>query len=83
MGLFTGLLTLPLAPLRGTVWVAEQLLQQAERDYYDPDLIRRQLEEVDAARAAGVLADADADDLEEQLLERLITGSQRAGNRKV
>ena len=29
MGLFTGLLGLPLAPLRGTVWVAEQVLQQA------------------------------------------------------
>jgi hypothetical protein len=31
MGLFTGLLTLPLAPIRGTVWVAEQLAAEAER----------------------------------------------------
>jgi chorismate mutase len=83
VGLLTGLLTLPLAPVRGTVWMADQLLHQAEREYYDPDRIRRQLEEVDAARARGVLADAEADDLEEQLLERLMAGSQRSDNRKV
>ena len=32
MGLFTGLLTLPLAPVRGTVWIAEQLAAEAERE---------------------------------------------------
>lgn len=83
MGLLTGLVTLPLAPVRGTVWVAEQILHQAERNYYDPDLIRRQLEEVDAARAHGVLSDAEADDLEEHLLERLMSSPQPADNRKV
>ena len=29
MGLFTGLLTLPLAPVRGTRWVAEKLYEAA------------------------------------------------------
>ena len=29
MGLLTGLLTLPLAPVRGTIWIAEQLALQA------------------------------------------------------
>ena len=33
MGLFTGLLTLPLAPVRGTVWIAEQLAAEAERRF--------------------------------------------------
>ncbi|TML00893.1 MAG: gas vesicle protein, partial [Actinobacteria bacterium] len=28
MGLLTGLLTLPLAPVRGTMWVAERLLEE-------------------------------------------------------
>ena len=32
MGLVTGLLTLPLAPVRGTIWIAEQLMAQAEKD---------------------------------------------------
>ena len=43
MGLITGLLGLPLAPLRGTVAVAEQIRQQAEDDFYDPHAIRAQL----------------------------------------
>ena len=30
MGLITGLLTLPLAPVRGVVWVAEQVQAEAE-----------------------------------------------------
>jgi hypothetical protein len=46
MGLFTGLLTLPLAPVRSVVWVAERILEQAEQQMYDPVAIRRQLSEI-------------------------------------
>ena len=35
-----GLLTLPLAPVRGTIWVAERLLEEAERQLSDPALRR-------------------------------------------
>ena len=35
MGLITGLLTLPLAPVRGTVWIAERIQEQAEAELYD------------------------------------------------
>ena len=31
MGLITGLLTVPLAPVRGTMWVAERLLEAEAR----------------------------------------------------
>ena len=31
MGLFTGLLTLPLAPVRGVVWIAEQVTDEVDR----------------------------------------------------
>ncbi len=40
MGLFTGVLTLPLAPVRGLVWVAEQVQDEAESQLYDEDRIR-------------------------------------------
>src|SRR5881275_1276931 len=43
MGLISGLLTLPLAPVRGTIWIAEQLLEQAERELGDETTIRREL----------------------------------------
>ena len=41
MGLITGLLTLPLAPVRGTVWLAERILEQAESEFYDERAIQR------------------------------------------
>lgn len=82
MGLFTGLLTLPLAPVRGTVWVAEQVLEEAERQYYDPAVIRRQLEEVDELRAQGQISEEDAEAMEEELIERLMESRRRGGGRE-
>jgi hypothetical protein len=40
MGLITGLLTLPLAPIRGTIWIAEQVAEQAEAELNDDSTIR-------------------------------------------
>ena len=77
MGLLTGLLTLPLAPVRGTIWVAEQVLRQAEHEYYDPERIRQQLEEVDRARAEGALSEQEATALEDELVARLVEGRDR------
>ena len=39
----TGLLTLPLAPVRGTMWIAERLLEEAERELNDPALVEQRL----------------------------------------
>ena len=72
MGLVSGLLTLPLAPVRGVVWVAERVRDQAEQQMYDPAAVRRQLAEVERARAAGEFSDEEAAALEDELLRRLI-----------
>jgi hypothetical protein len=77
VGLITGLLGLPLAPLRGTIWVADQVLQQAEEEFYDPARIKAQLEDVDRARAAGELSDDEATALEDELVERLLVSRSR------
>jgi hypothetical protein len=77
MGLITGLLGLPLAPLRGTVAAAEQILEQAEEQYYDPQAIQAQLDEVDRLRSTGELSEAEAVDWEDALVERLIIGRAR------
>jgi len=76
MGLLTGLLTLPMAPLRGVVAVAEQVRRQAEEVYYDPAAIRAELEEVDALRATGALTDEEATAREDELIDRLMAGQQ-------
>ncbi len=78
MGLLTGLLGLPLAPVRGTVAIAEVVLKQAEDEYYDPVRIREQLEDVARAREDGVISDEEATEAEDALVERLVTGQQRA-----
>lgn len=78
MGLVTGLLGLPFAPLTGTVWVAEQVAQEAERRLADPGLIRRRLEEIAAARDAGTLTAEHAAAEERELVRRLLQGRTRA-----
>jgi chorismate mutase len=71
VGFVTGLLGLPLLPLRGVVWVAEQVRSQAMEQYYDPARIRAQLEEIEEARQAGTMSEEECDELEDELLERL------------
>jgi len=73
MGLLTGLLGLPLAPVRGVAWIAEQIRQQAEDQYYDPARIRAQLERIDEARRSGELPEEECAELENELLQRLMT----------
>jgi Gas vesicle protein G len=77
MGLISGLLTLPLAPVRGTVWVAERVLEQAEHDYYDEGAIRAQLLDVEAAREAGEISEDEALQAEDALVERMMEGRAR------
>jgi chorismate mutase len=78
VGLISGLLGLPLAPLRGVVAAADQVRRQAEEEFYDPIRIRQQLEEVDRRRQSGDLSDEDATVWEDELIERLMVGRRSA-----
>ena len=77
MGLLTALVTLPVAPVRGVIAVADQILKQAEREFYDPAEIHRQLELIDRLRATGELSEPDAVAAEDRLVERLLEGQER------
>jgi Gas vesicle protein G len=81
MGLITSLLTWPLAPVRGVAWIAEQVRQEAERQWMDPAALQEALEDVQARREAGLIDDDEADRLEEELIERLLESEQRYGSR--
>ncbi|AEA24594.1 gas vesicle protein GvpG [Pseudonocardia benzenivorans] len=72
MGLVSGLLGLPLAPVRGVVWLARQIQDQAEEQYYDPARIRAELEAVDEARRNGTLTEEECVERENELLQRLM-----------
>ncbi|AXI77894.1 gas vesicle protein GvpG [Peterkaempfera bronchialis] len=72
MGLVTGLLTLPLAPVRGVVWIAEQVHQVALQEVADPARLRSRLDEIEQAREAGEIDEQEAARLEEELIGRLL-----------
>ena len=71
MGLLTGLLTLPLAPVRGTVWIAEQLAAEAERELRDERSPRRQLREAERQFELGAITAEEYEAIEDELLARL------------
>jgi hypothetical protein len=71
MGLLVGLLTLPLAPVRGAAWLAEQVRTQAERELDGREVISDRLAEVERRQEAGELSAEESAELEEQILEEL------------
>ncbi|WP_395107165.1 gas vesicle protein GvpG [Actinomadura sp. SCN-SB] len=71
MGMATGLLTLPLAPVRGVVWLAEVLQEQAEARLYDPGRVAAEMRDIADAVAAGEMSEQEAAEREEELVRRL------------
>jgi len=71
MGLITGLLTLPLAPARGALWIAEQVQVEAERQMDEPTQVRAELARLEAAFERGELDEEEFERREDELLDRL------------
>ena len=71
MGLITGLVTLPLAPVRGVAWVAEQVAAEAEREGNDGTRARRELAQLEMELELGRIDEAEFEQREEALLERI------------
>jgi hypothetical protein len=71
MGLIGGLLTLPLAPVRGLAWVFEQVVDEAEAQLHDPRRIRAELANAEAALERGEIDEETYEALERELLDRL------------
>jgi hypothetical protein len=77
MGLFKELALLPVAPLRGTVKVAEVLAEEADRRLYDEDNIKRELLQLEIDAEEGRIGDAERANMEEDLMERLAISRRR------
>jgi Gas vesicle protein G len=73
MGLVKGLLTLPLAPMYGVRWVTEVLVGEAERELASRESPERQLADLDAKRATGEISFEEAEQLEAELLEKMLS----------
>jgi len=80
MGLITGLLTLPLAPVRGVAWIGEQVALEAERELNDETRIRSELARLEMQLDLGQIDEQRFEELEDELLERLTQA--REANRR-
>ena len=77
MGFFTGLLTLPLAPVRGVVWVVDQVADEVDRQLYDESNIRREMLQLELDYDEGAIDEEQRLALEEDLFERLAISQAR------
>lgn len=77
MDILWTLLTLPYAPVRGLTAVVKVIAREAESRQRNPVDVRRELEALDAATAAGEISAAERDRGQQQVLERLTGGVQR------
>ncbi|GAA2960213.1 MULTISPECIES: gas vesicle protein GvpG [Streptomycetaceae] len=71
MGLISGILLLPLAPVRGVIWVAEKVNDAADREMHDPGVLRAQLAALNQELEDGNVSPEEFEREEEELLERL------------
>ncbi|MCS0638545.1 gas vesicle protein GvpG [Streptomyces sp. LP05-1] len=77
MGLLGEVLMLPAAPMRGAAWVLRQVVAEAERLYYDPSTIQRELAALNQRLEAGEVSEEEFDRLEDELLARMEEGARR------
>ena len=80
MGLFKELVLLPLAPVRSATWVAGQIADEADRQLYDEDNIKRELVQLELDEQDGVIGPEERERLESDLLERLAIARQHVAD---
>jgi len=71
MGLLSAVLGLPLAPVRAVISLGEVIQRRAEEEMYSPASVRRDLEAIEGARAAGEISAEEETELQQQVLNRL------------
>ncbi|MCP2279329.1 gas vesicle protein GvpG [Nocardia amikacinitolerans] len=72
MGLISAIVTLPLAPVRGVIWLGQVIQDEVERQLNDPATIRRELEAIDEAAAAGQLSEEEHRQAQQAVLDRMM-----------
>jgi DNA-binding FadR family transcriptional regulator len=66
------LLTLPLSgPFEALSWVADQVTEAAEDAIHDPTALRKELELAEARLDAGEMTEAEYEEIEKLLIQRL------------
>jgi Gas vesicle protein G len=76
MDLLTLIFRLPFLPLRAVIALGDLIREQVDQEQYDPAAVRRQLEDVEDARAAGAISDEELARIEDEVLGRLVPASR-------
>ena len=72
MGFLIDLLTFPvMGPIKGVVWIAEKVNEQAEKELYDEDAVRGKLTELELRYDLREMSEEEYLVAEEALLARL------------
>ena len=71
MGLISALVTLPLAPVRGVVWIGEQIAEEADRQLDEESRIRRELGRLELELELGNISNVEFEQREDALIEEL------------
>lgn len=82
MGLLGTLITLPLAPVRGVLWVVEQVADEADRQMFDESRIRGELLQLELDYDEGLVDDEERTAIEDELIARLAIAHQRERERE-
>jgi len=76
MGLLSFIVTLPLAPVRGVISLAELIQRQVEEELHDPASARRALEELEEARERGEISAEEEEQAQQEILDRMTGTAQ-------
>ncbi|KAF0968297.1 gas vesicle protein GvpG [Gordonia sp. YY1] len=71
MGLLSFIVTLPVAPVRGVISLAELIQRQVEEELHDPANARRALEELEEAQESGEIGQEEVERAEEAILDQM------------
>jgi hypothetical protein len=73
VGLLKELVLLPVAPLRGTLWISEKIAEEVDRRELSEGAGVQQLDRLEEQRARGELDEAEAEAQQEQVIARLLS----------
>jgi cytochrome c-type biogenesis protein CcmH/NrfG len=73
VGLFTAIVTFPLAPVRGVISLAELIQRRVDQEMNDPAIARKQLEELEEARERGEISRDEEIRAQDKIIQQRIT----------
>ena len=76
MGLIKELVLLPAAPLRFTVWVADKVAEEVDRQEFSPAAGVQKIEETEERRGRGEIGEEEAAEVEGEILEQQVARAQ-------